>query len=72
MGRPRLGHLEGNPLSNNGPRYQARVQCHLGCCGTVLDTTRLDPWNRHIVVAECDDIEDAKKIALALNRTADT
>ena len=56
---------------NNGPRYQARhVPGGFGLA-LVLDTTQIDYRNYHKRVCECDDIETAKAIALALNRTAE-
>lgn len=62
--------MEGVPLSNDGPRYQVRE--YKLADPDVVDTMTLDVWNRHAVVAECADLETAEKIALALNRTADT
>jgi hypothetical protein len=36
----------------------------------VIDTDRTDRWGNQPVVCECHDIETAKAIALALNRSA--
>ena len=38
----------------------------------VVDITRLSPWNYPEQLADCPDLETAQKIALALNRTADS
>lgn len=58
-------------MSSNGPRYQARAEAHgHACCyeACVLDTVELDGYGHHQLMCECFTIEEAKLIALALNR----